>query len=61
MDQNSEMTRRFLLNSHCRGEEEQLVSQDEEITVDMEFSEKNSEAKDEDTGLTHQLFLQSYE
>lgn len=61
MDLNNEMTRRFLLNSHCRGEVEQLVSQDEEITEDTEFGNMDGQSGDEETSLTHQLFLQSYE
>ncbi|MNJ65873.1 hypothetical protein D3C77_619120 [compost metagenome] len=61
MDLNNEATRRFLLNSHCRGEIEQLVTQDEEITVDNEFDDMDEGGEHEDTSLTHQLFLQSYE
>ncbi|MNC70622.1 hypothetical protein D3C75_1214550 [compost metagenome] len=61
MDLNNEATRRFLLNSHCRGEVEQLVSQDEEITADAEFGDMDGQGRDEDTNLTQRLFLQSYE
>ncbi|MGG0821385.1 hypothetical protein ABE099_00800 [Paenibacillus turicensis] len=60
---NNEATRRFLLNSHCRGEVEQLVTQEEEIEAesDTEFSGDLGEDGKEDVGLTKQYFLEYYE
>jgi hypothetical protein len=60
---NNEATRRFLLNSHCRGEVEQLVSQEEEIETetDTEFSGDLGEEGEEEVGLTKQYFLEYYE
>lgn len=58
---NNETTRRFLLNSHCRGEVEQLVSQEEEIETETETEFSGDLGEKGEEGLTKQYFMEYYE